>query len=60
MRDLIRRSYLRLTLRGHEGQGMVEYALIIVFVALVVIGALMILGPRVAGMYNTVGNSLNA
>ena len=34
-----------------EGQGLVEYALILVLVAVVVIGVLTILGPRIAVTY---------
>ncbi len=34
--------------RHQRGQGLVEYALIILFVALVVFGTLLILGPRIA------------
>ncbi len=58
MRGLVDRLSARLSARSEAGQGMVEYALIIVFVALAVIAALMILGPSVANIYNRVGNSL--
>lgn len=58
MRDLFLRAYLPRTLREEEGQGMVEYALIIVFVALAVIAALALFGPKVANLFNTTGNSL--
>ena len=59
MRDLIDRAYVRLTLRDEEGQGMVEYGLIIALVAIVVIAALVILGPKIANIFNSAGNSLN-
>jgi len=39
---------------------MLEYALIIMLVALVVFGALAIIGPKVAGIYNTAANSLGS
>lgn len=42
-----------------DGQGMLEYALIIVLVAMLVIFALMILGPKVANVFNYASNSLN-
>ncbi len=41
-----------------SGQGLVEYALIIVLVAIVVIAALLILGPVVGNAFSTVNNSL--
>ncbi len=59
MLDLINRVYVNLTTRDEEGQGMVEYGLIIALVAIVVIAALAILGPRIATLFNTAGNSLN-
>jgi pilus assembly protein Flp/PilA len=43
----------------HEkGQGLVEYALILVLVAIVVIAAMMILGPTVGNVFNNVNSSL--
>jgi pilus assembly protein Flp/PilA len=41
-----------------RGQGLVEYALILVLVAIVVIASLMLLGPIVADVFNTLNNSL--
>ena len=41
-----------------RGQGLVEYALIIAFVAIVVIAALVVLGPRVASIFNRVNSNL--
>jgi pilus assembly protein Flp/PilA len=40
-----------------QGQGMVEYALILVLVAIVVIASLMLLGPIVANVFSTLNNS---
>ncbi len=45
-------------LAGARGQGMVEYALILAFVAILVIVALKLLQPRVSQTLNTVANSL--
>ncbi len=42
-----------------RGQGLVEYALILVLVAIVVIAALMILGPIIGNTFSTINNSLN-
>lgn len=41
-----------------EGQGLVEYALIIVLVALVVIGALTLVGENVEGTFNEIADGL--
>ena len=45
-----------ITLYG-RGQGLVEYALILVLIAIVVIAALMTLGPIVANVFSTLNNS---
>ncbi len=42
-----------------KGQGLVEYALILVLVAIVVIAALMILGPIIGNTFSTINNSLS-
>lgn len=43
-----------------KGQGLVEYALILVLVAIVVIAALMILGPIIGNAFSTVNSSLSS
>jgi pilus assembly protein Flp/PilA len=43
---------------SERGQGLVEYALILVLVAIVVIAALMILGPIIGNTFSTINNSL--
>lgn len=45
-------------LRDEEGQAMVEYGLIIALIAIVVIAALLILGPRVAQLFNDAAEEL--
>ena len=42
-----------------EGQGLVEYALIIAFIAVVVIVAMVFLREQISGMFSKVGNSLS-
>ena len=44
--------------RDQRGQGMVEYALILVLVAVVVIVALTTLGNQIKGVFNHVANVL--
>ncbi len=41
-----------------KGQGLVEYSLILVLVAVVVFAALMILGPVVGNAFSSINNSL--
>jgi pilus assembly protein Flp/PilA len=43
-----------------EGQGMVEYGLIIAAVAIAVIIAIFALGPKIASMFQSAGNSLSS
>jgi pilus assembly protein Flp/PilA len=48
-----------LSFKKHKrGQGLVEYALILVLVAIVVIAALMVLGPIVGDMFSDINASL--
>ena len=43
----------------HEkGQGLVEYAIILVFVAVVVIVVMRLLGPKVGNTFSTINGSL--
>jgi len=65
MRDLIDRAFIdlaNLTVRDEdeEGQGMVEYGLIIALVAVVVIGALALLGPKISAIFTKAGSSLGS
>ena len=43
-----------------SGQGMVEYGLIIVVVALVVVGALKLLGTNLSGQFDKVAGEVGA
>jgi len=42
-----------------EGQGLVEYALILVLIAIVVIGILTLLGQRVSGVFSQINSGLS-
>ena len=44
--------------KDEEGQGMVEYGLLVALIALVVVAALLILGPRIANMFEDAGDKL--
>ena len=41
-----------------KGQGLVEYAIILVFVAIVVIAIMRLVGPRVGNIFSTINSSL--
>jgi len=41
-----------------RGQGLVEYAIILAFVALVVISVVRLLGPRIGNTFSTISSSL--
>ena len=51
---------LRKWLKDEEGQGMVEYGLIIGLIAVVVIVALVALGPKIRDMFDQVNDELDA
>jgi len=46
-------------MKNEEGQGLIEYALILALVALLVIVALKFLGHTVANTYNNIGNAMS-
>lgn len=52
-----RLNIMKLALK-EKGQGMVEYALILVLVAVVVIAAVTIMGPLVGKVFSTINASL--
>jgi len=43
-----------------KGQGLVEYALILVLVVIVVFAVLMILGPMIGNVFSTLNDSLSS
>jgi len=43
-----------------KGQGLVEYALILVLIAIVVIAALLILGPQIAAIFTRISTNLSS
>ena len=57
----IQRKEVRIMLFApkEKGQGLVEYALILVLVAIVVIAVLMLLGPIIGNVFSTINNSLS-
>jgi pilus assembly protein Flp/PilA len=42
-----------------KGQGLVEYALILVLVAIVVIAVLMVMGPTIGNTFSLINSSLS-
>jgi pilus assembly protein Flp/PilA len=53
-----RRWLAVLYLPGEKGQGLVEYALILVLVTIIVLAILLLLGPTVGNMYSNIVSSL--
>ena len=49
---------LRSFFAKEEGQGLVEYALILVLIAIVVIGILTVLGGKVIQVFSSINSSL--
>jgi pilus assembly protein Flp/PilA len=43
---------------SEKGQGLVEYAIILVFVAIVVIVVMRLLGPKIGNTFSTINSSL--
>lgn len=52
------KNKLLAVLRNENGQGMVEYALIIGLVAIVVIAVLVLLGPAISAKFQAIIDSL--
>ena len=50
---------LRKWFKDEEGQGMVEYGLIVGLIAVVVIVALVALGPKIRDMFQDVNNQID-
>ena len=62
--EVLRRLYKKgeLTMEfapKEKGQGLVEYALILVLVAIVVIAVLMLLGPIIGNVFSSINSSLS-
>jgi Flp pilus assembly pilin Flp len=50
----IRREFRMITIGREKGQGLIEYAFIIVLIALVTIAVLALLGPAITQTYQTI------
>ena len=58
MRDLLQLTLDRWLQRDEEGQTLVEYGLLLALIAIVVIAVLIILGPTVSGIFQSVNDQL--
>ena len=58
MADLFLRWWVSVDNQRQKGQGLVEYALIIAFIAIVVIVAMVFLRGQISNLFSRVGNSL--
>ena len=59
MVDILRYYLNLLAVKTGKGQGLVEYALIIAFIAVVVIVAMVFLRTQISTLFSRVGNSLS-
>jgi pilus assembly protein Flp/PilA len=48
----------RIELRREDGQTMTEYGVLLALIAVVVIAALLVLGPKIQNMFDYVGSQL--
>ncbi len=48
----------RIQLRREEGQTMTEYAVLLALIAVIVIASLLVLGPKIAGVFTNVSGKL--
>ena len=48
----------RIELRREEGQTMTEYGVLLALIAVIVIAALLILGPKIVAVFNNVSSHL--
>lgn len=48
----------KIELRREEGQTMTEYGVLLALIAIVVIAALLVLGPQIRDVFTNVGNNL--
>jgi pilus assembly protein Flp/PilA len=56
--DLYRKGFIMLFSSQEKGQGLVEYAIIIAFVAILVIVIVRLLGTNVGSTYSTISSSI--
>jgi len=61
MSTLAKRTYRRINalVSNRRGQGLVEYALILVLIAIAVITALTAVGQKTSSVYTNIGTNLN-
>jgi pilus assembly protein Flp/PilA len=51
-------AYLRVGRDDEEGQTLVEYGLLLAFIAIVVIAAVILIGPTVSGVFQRVNDQI--
>jgi len=57
--NLLERRFTMLFAPKEKGQGLIEYALILVLIAVVVIVVLRLLGPQIGGVFSKINDSLS-
>jgi pilus assembly protein Flp/PilA len=56
---VMKKKLLACTMKDEQGQGMVEYGLIIALVAVVAIAGLILLGPKIKTLFDNIAGNLN-
>lgn len=56
--DLLLTKYLELR-NSEEGQTMAEYGLLLALIAVVVVAAILVLGPAIANIFNDIAENLS-
>lgn len=54
------KNYFSQMIRDEDGQGLVEYGMIIAGIALAAIAAIWLLGPQIANFFTNIGTKLAA
>lgn len=55
--SILRTAKLRLT-ADEKGATMVEYGIMVAFIAVLVMAAVIILGPQIAGLFTSISNAI--
>lgn len=55
--SFLRKLWRKLDIDGEEGQGLVEYGMVLFLIAVVVFAILIILGPQIGSMFSVVTKS---
>jgi pilus assembly protein Flp/PilA len=55
---MLLRAYIAAQLRKDEGATAIEYALLVSLIAIVMVAALLVLGPKIASIFNNAATTI--